>query len=33
MMDGAKYKEILEGNLFVFQRFETGMEVFLPAGQ
>jgi hypothetical protein len=32
MMDGAKYRDILEGNLFVFQRFETGMEVHLPAG-
>jgi hypothetical protein len=33
MMDGAKYREILEGNLFsVFQRFETGTEVHLPAG-
>jgi hypothetical protein len=33
MVDGAKYREILEGNLFVFKRFETGMEVHLPAGQ
>uniref|UniRef100_A0A8C8LQW8 Transposase Tc1-like domain-containing protein n=1 Tax=Oncorhynchus tshawytscha TaxID=74940 RepID=A0A8C8LQW8_ONCTS len=33
MMDGDKYREILEGNLFVFQRFETGKEVHLPAGQ
>jgi hypothetical protein len=33
MMDGAKYRKILEGNLFVFQRFETGTEVHLPAGQ
>ena len=32
MMDGAKYREI-EGNLLVFQRFETEMEVHLPAGQ
>jgi hypothetical protein len=33
MMDGTKYREILEGNLFVFQRFETGMEVHISAGQ
>ena len=33
MLDDAKYREILEGNLFVFQRFETGTEVHLPAGQ
>ena len=33
MMGGAKYREILEGNRFVFQRFETGTEVHLPAGQ
>jgi hypothetical protein len=33
MMDGDKYREILEGNRFVFQRFETGIEVHLPAGQ
>jgi hypothetical protein len=33
IMDGAKYRERLEGNLFVFQRFETGAEVHLPAGQ
>jgi hypothetical protein len=31
-MDGAKHRDILEGNLFVFQRFETGTEVHLPAG-
>jgi hypothetical protein len=31
MMDCAKYREILEANLF--QRFETGTEVHLPAGQ
>ena len=32
MMDGAKYREILEGKLFsVFQRFDTGTEVHLPA--
>jgi hypothetical protein len=29
MMDGTEYKEILSD----FQRFETGMEVHLPAGQ
>jgi hypothetical protein len=33
MMGGTKYREILEENLFVFQRFETGTEVHLPAGQ
>jgi hypothetical protein len=33
MMDGAKYREILEGNLFVSQRFETATEVYLAAGQ
>jgi hypothetical protein len=33
MMDGATFREILEGNLFVFQRFETRTEVHLPAGQ
>ena len=34
MMDGTKYREILEGkHISVFQRFETGMEVHLPAGQ
>jgi hypothetical protein len=34
MMDGAKYREILEGKpISVFERFETGMEVHLPAGQ
>ena len=31
MMDGAKYRENLDGNLF--QRFETGTEVHLPAGE
>ena len=34
MMDDAKYREILEGKpVSVFQRFETGREVHLPAGQ
>jgi hypothetical protein len=33
IMDGAKYREILEGKLFVCQRLESGMEVHLPAGQ
>ena len=33
MMDAAKYREILEGNLFVFQRMETRTEVHLQAGQ
>ena len=33
MMDGAKYREILEGNLIQSFRFETGTEVQLPAGQ
>jgi hypothetical protein len=33
MIDGAKYREILEGPVSVFHRFETGMEVQLPAGQ
>ena len=33
MMDGEKYREILEGNLCVFQGFETWTEVHLPAGQ
>ena len=34
MMDGAKCREILEGKpVSVFQRFETGTEVHLPAGQ
>ena len=28
--NGAKYREIIEGNQFVFQRFETGTEVHLP---
>ena len=27
MMDGAKYREILERPVSVFQRFETGTEV------
>ena len=31
MMDGAKYREILGGNLFQSSRFET--EIHLPAGQ
>lgn len=30
VMDGAKHRDILER---VFQRFETGTEVHLPAGQ
>jgi hypothetical protein len=36
MMDGAKYREIIEGKpvfVSVFQRYETGTEVHLPAGQ
>ena len=33
IMDGAKYREILEGNLFQSSRFETRTEVHLPAGQ
>ena len=32
-MDGAKYRAILEENLLVCKRLETGMEVHLPAGQ
>ena len=34
MMDGTKYREILEGKpVSVFQRFETGTDVHLLAGQ
>jgi hypothetical protein len=33
MMDNAKYREILEGNLFQSSSFESGTEVHLPAGQ
>ena len=32
-MDGTKYRAILEENLFVSQRFETGTKVHIPAGQ
>jgi hypothetical protein len=33
MMGGLKYSKSLEGNMLVFQRFEAGTEVHLPAGQ
>ena len=32
-MDGAKYSAVLEENLQVYKRLETGAEVRLPAGQ